>query len=182
MNILLKIKDMGYRSTVCSFFLHKKISFCVLKLLYCQWKGRDGGGASFPTSLDAMWNIPEQLISALLTLPFSTELTGSKLLWWPKLTSNGCRKDIRWRSCSASLKPIPGDCVCKDDRRERAQLDSWPGVVNLSYNILLRPPSFSEKSMVLMGGRMTEGSGLSPCISVTCFPIFWMLSFDEDPR
>lgn len=97
---------------------------------YSQWKGSVWGVSFACDSPSPMWNIPWQWTLGSLPLEISTESMGSKL--WPcTLGPKGCSREteLGW---TMRLNASPDVCDWGDDRRERAQSDSWTWVVNLS--------------------------------------------------
>lgn len=146
-------------------------------LIYSQlWKGRFWG-VWFPCDpSDPMRNIPWQC--TLLPLPFETrtESIGSKVLSPCRLGPKGCTREAEL-GCITWLKLCPDDCDWGDDRRERAQSESWTRAVNLSQYIFLLAPSLSE-AMVLRSGWQTGASRdnwllsgvLLFCKNEICFP------------
>lgn len=142
---------------------YRKPAFC-----YCQWKGSVWGAWCwcwccwlFPRDpSEPMWNIPGKWTFASLPLETRTESMGSILLfpWRLPGPNRCCIRDIELGCCTMCLKPISDVCcVCDDDRRERAQSESWIWVVSLSQNILLfAPPPVSENEMVFRRGWQTD--------------------------
>lgn len=141
---------------------------------YSHWKGVVWGVSLAADPLYPRWNTPGQWILSSWSLDTRTDSMGSTLGFRrlvPKERTSGIELGgIIW------LKLIPDVCVVADDRRERAQSESW--VVNLSQNTLWLCPLRSDKLAVPRSGWLTEASedawllrvGLSPCRNVNCFP------------